>query len=243
MLRRLALAALATLALTTSAGAEENDSTLRFVPGSDLVTIDPHWTGAYITRDYGYMVYDTLFALDHQYRPHPQMVESWTASEGGLVWEFRLRDKLQFHDGQKVRAADVVASLKRWGQRNDAYGQALLAAAASIDALDDSRFRIALKSPFPVIDALATLTSPTPFILPERIAQTDAFTQIKDPTGSGPFKMVLSEWQAGHKIVFARNMDYVPRAEPPDGASGGKSRRSIASSGSTFPTRSPRLRP
>ena len=59
------------------------------------------------------------------------------------------------------------------------------------------------------------MTSPTPFIMPERLAQTDAYTQIKDPTGSGPFKMVMSEWQPGHKVVFARNADYVPRAEPP----------------------------
>jgi peptide/nickel transport system substrate-binding protein len=60
-----------------------------------------------------------------------------------------------------VGAADVVASLKRWGQRNDSYGQALLDAAAAIETLDDTRFRIALKRPFPVIDSLATMTSPT----------------------------------------------------------------------------------
>jgi peptide/nickel transport system substrate-binding protein len=92
-----------------------------------------------------------------------------------------LRDGLKFHDGQPVRVADVVASLKRWGQRNDAYGQPLLAAAAAID----KEFRIELKTPFPVVEALATLTSPTPFILPERLAQTDAVTQIKEAVGSG----------------------------------------------------------
>jgi peptide/nickel transport system substrate-binding protein len=202
--------------------AADDSKVLRFIPGSDLVTIDPHWTGAYVTRNYGYLVYDTLFGLDHDFHPQPQMVETWTASADDLTWEFRLRDHLAFHDGQPVRAADVVASLKRWGQRNDVYGQALLAAAASIEALDERRFRIVLKTYFPVIDALATLTTPTPFILPKRIAQTDAFTQITDPTGSGPFKMVMAEWQAGHKVVFARNADYVPRPEPSDGTVGGK---------------------
>jgi peptide/nickel transport system substrate-binding protein len=98
----------------------------------------------------------------------------------------------------------------------------LLDAATAIEAVDDTRFRIALKRPFPVVDSLATMTSPTPFIMPERLAQTDAYTQIKDPTGSGPFKMVLSDWQPGYKIVFARNPDYVSRAEPPNGASGAK---------------------
>ena len=89
--------------------------TITAVMHSDLRVIDPGITTAYITRDHGYMVYDTLFALDHEYHPHPQMVESWTSSDDGLIWEFKLRDKLAFHDGQKVRAADVVASLKRWG--------------------------------------------------------------------------------------------------------------------------------
>ena len=221
---RTRLAALAlSLALGLGPAARADDSqVLRFVPHADLTIIDPYFSGVYITRNYGYMVYDTLFALDHEFRPHPQMVDSWKASDDGLTWEFTLRAGLKFHDGQPVRAADVVASLKRWGQRNDSYGQALLDAVAAIEALDDTRFRIALKRPFPIIDALATMTSPTPFIMPERLAQTDAYTQIKDPTGSGPFKMVMSEWQPGHKVVFTRNAEYVPRAEPPDGASGAK---------------------
>jgi len=219
---RFAAIALATaLMLAATARADENQ-VLRFVPHADLTIIDPYFSGVYITRNYGYMVYDTLFALDHEFRPHRQMVDSWKASNDGLTWEFTLRNGLKFHDGQPVRATDVVASLKRWGQRNDSYGQTLLDAAAAIEALDDMRFQIALKRPFPVIDALATMTSPTPFIMPERLAQIDAYTQIKDPTGSGPFKMVMSEWQPGHKVVFARNADYVPRAEPPDGASGAK---------------------
>src|SRR5580704_8920418 len=123
MLRTLAAAVIAALTLAGSARAD-NGSVLRFVPSSDLAIIDPYFSGVYITRNYGYMVYDTLFALDHEYHLHPQMVESGTSSEDGLVWEFTLRGKLAFHDGQPVRAADVVASLKRWGQRNDSYGQA-----------------------------------------------------------------------------------------------------------------------
>ena len=219
--RLAAVALFAWLALGAQTRADDA-STLRYIPQSDLVSIDPHWTGVYVTRNYGYLVYDTLFGLDLKFHPQPQMVDSWKASDDGLTWDFRLRDHLAFHDGQPVRAADVVASIKRWGQRNDAYGQALLAAASSIETIDDKNFRIVVKARFPVVDALATLTTPTPFILPERIAKTDAFTQITDPTGSGPFKFVQSEFQAGHKAVFVKNRDYVPRAEPPEGTTGGK---------------------
>jgi peptide/nickel transport system substrate-binding protein len=220
-IRRPRLAIVAAFALLGPARADDG-SVVRFIPHADLAIIDPYFSGVYITRNYGYLVYDTLFALDHAFKPHPEMVDSWTTSDDGLTWDFKLRDKLAFHDGQKVRAADVVASLKRWGQRNDSYGQALLDAASEITAVDDAHFRIVVKHRFPVVDALGTLTSPTPFIMPERLAQTDPGTQVKEPIGSGPFKMVMSEWQPGHKVVFAKNPDYVPRAEPPDGVGGGK---------------------
>jgi peptide/nickel transport system substrate-binding protein len=227
MIRRRSLlqaagALVAASALVRPARAESSGSVLRFVPHADLAIIDPYASGVYITRNYAYMVYDTLFALDPQYRPQPQMVESWTVSDDRLTWNFRLRDGLKFHDGQKVRAVDVIASLKRWGQRNDNYGQPLLAGASALEAVGDDAFRVTLNTPFPVLDAFATLTAPTPFILPERIAQTDAFTQIKEAIGSGPFRMVMAEWQPGHKIVFERNRDYVPRPEPSVWATGSK---------------------
>jgi peptide/nickel transport system substrate-binding protein len=213
---------LAAAAVPRLSRAQSSGTVLRFVPHADLSIIDPYWSGVYITRNYGYMVYDTLFAFDSAYRPQPQMVDSWTVSDDKLIWTFKLRDGLKWHDGEKVRAADVVASLKRWGVRNDAYGQALLAAASAIETIDDNQFRVTLKTPFPVLDAFATLTSPTPFMMPERLALTDPYTQIKEAVGSGPFKMVMSEWRPGHQVIFAENTDYVPRAEPPVWASGGK---------------------
>ena len=168
------------------------------------------------------MVLDTLFAIDSALKRQPQMVDKWQVSDDRLTYTFTLRDGLKFHDGQPVRAADVVASLERWGQRNDAYGQSLLAAAAAIEAVGDKEFRIALKTSFPVLEALATLTSPTPFVLPERLARTDAFTEINEAIGSGPFKFVREEWEPGHRVVFVKNLDYVPCNDLPSWASGGK---------------------
>jgi len=120
---RLYLAAgLALLPVGPSTAQQGAGTTLRFVPHADLSILDPYFTGTYITRNYGYMVFDTLFATDAQLRPQPQMVDRWEVSDDKLTYTFRLRDGLKFHDGPPVRAADVVASLKRWGQRNDAYG-------------------------------------------------------------------------------------------------------------------------
>jgi peptide/nickel transport system substrate-binding protein len=125
-------ASIAALGFGTPANAADKQ-TLRFIPHADLTILDPYEVGAYITRNHGYMVYDTLFAMDGKFRPQPQMVDTWTASDDKLTYTFELRDGLKFHDGQLVSAVDVVTSLRRWGQRNDAYGQALLAAATAIE--------------------------------------------------------------------------------------------------------------
>src|SRR5580658_7112595 len=221
-LRRAAMLALGAAMLVPQAHAQSAPKTIKFIPEADLRSLDPIWTTAYITRNHGYMVYDTLFALDEHLQPRPQMVDRWTASEDRLTYTFTLRDGLKIHDGAPVRSADCIASLQRWMKR-DGLGQVLGDAVAEIPVTDDKTFAIVLKRPFPLLlEALGKLSSNVPFIMPERIAKTDPNTQITDPTGSGPFKFVKEEWVPGNKAVYVKNTDYVPRAEPPSWAAGGK---------------------
>jgi peptide/nickel transport system substrate-binding protein len=221
-LRLAAMLALGAAMLVPQAHAQSAPKTIKFIPEADLRSLDPIWTTAYITRNHGYMVYDTLFALDEHLQPRPQMVDRWTASEDRLTYTFTLRDGLKFHDGAPVRSADCIASLQRWMKR-DGLGQVLGDAVAEMPVTDDKTFAIVLKRPFPLLlEALGKLSSNVPFIMPERIARTDPNTQITDPTGSGPFKFVKEEWVPGNKAVYVKNTDYVPRAEPPSWAAGGK---------------------
>src|SRR5438105_1194164 len=113
-------AALSMLLLAYPAAAAEPKAggALRFIPQADLRALDPIWTTAYITRNHGYMVYDTLFGTDAQLKPQPEMVERWEVSADKLRYTFTLRERLKFHDGQPVRSADCVASLARWMQRD-----------------------------------------------------------------------------------------------------------------------------
>jgi len=202
--------------------AQSAPKTLRFIPQADLRSIDPIWTTAYVTRNFGYLVFDTLFALDKDLKPQPQMVDGWTASGDKLSHKFTLRDGLKWHDGQPVRAADCVASIARWAKR-DPFGQKMAEAVGSMTADNDKSFTIALKAPFPLLlEALGKLSSNVPFMMPERLAKTDAFQQIPEAVGSGPFKFVKEEWVPGNKAVFVKNADYVPRKEPPSLAAGGK---------------------
>src|SRR5713226_700233 len=204
---------------TTAEGA--STKTLRFIAGSDLRVLDPIWTTAGITRAHGYMVFDTLFALDAKFRPQPQMVGDYNISPDQLLYTFTLRDGIKFHDGEPVRGTDCVASLRRWMVR-DAFGQSLAAAVDKMEAVGDKGLMIRLKEPFPLaLDALAKIASP-PFIMPERLAKTDPYQQVTEAVGSGPFKFVKEEFQPGHMAVYVKNTDYVPRSEPPSWASGGK---------------------
>ncbi len=196
--------------------------TVNAVLEAEIVTLDPHFTPAYITRTFGYMVFDTLFAMDAQGRVQPQMVESWTASPDGLTWSFTLREGLAWHDGTPVTAADCVASIRRWGTRS-AIGSRLLAATASIEANDARRFTLTLKEPFGlVLDTLGTTSSPVPFMMPARLAATPGTERITEIVGSGPFVYDRAQHRTGDRMTLRRNAAYRPRAEPASGLAGGK---------------------
>jgi peptide/nickel transport system substrate-binding protein len=202
-------------------GTAHAQSTLRVVNHSDLKILDPIWTTAYIVRNHGYMIYDTLFALDGNLEIKPQMVDKWTVSPDKLTWTFTLRDGLAFHDGAPVTSADVVPSIKRWSVRN-ALGQLLWTKVAELKALDPKTFQIQLKTPTGImLEALGQPSQP-PFIMPKRVAETDPGKQIDDYTGSGPFIFVKEQWKPGDKTVYVKNPHYKPRAEPPSGLAGGK---------------------
>ena len=215
--------ALAAPAISLRARAAASDAkTIRFIPQSDLRVLDPIWTTAYVTRNHGYLVFDTLFALDDKFKPHPQMVGEWNVSPDKLTYTFVLRDGLKFHDGQPVRGIDCTTSIKRWMAR-DGLGQTMATAIADMEGGTDKKFTIKLKTAFPLlIDALAKVSSLAPFIMPERLAKTDPYKQVTEMVGSGPFKFVAAEYQPGNKIVYEKFADYVPRSEPPNWASGGK---------------------
>ena len=219
--RAFAVAALAVTVLGFS-GAAHADKTLRVVMHSDLKILDPIWTTAYIVRNHGYMVYDTLFSTDEKGEIKPQMVGKYDVSADQLTHTFTLRDGLLWHDGQPVTAEDCVASIKRWAAK-DATGQKLMTFVASIEVVDAKTFVIKLKEPTGLLMlGLGKPSSNVPFMMPKRVAETDPNTQISDFTGSGPFVFKRDEWKPGDKTVYVKFDKYKPRAEPASGLAGGK---------------------
>jgi len=223
--RRTIITAAAASMLTASvrpATAAAQDRTLRIVLINDLTSLDPVLSPAAFVRNHGFFVYDQLFAFDSQGVARPQMVKDYSVSPDRLRYSFVLRDGLLFHDGTQVKAADAVASIRRWGQR-DVVGRILLAATASLEATDDRTFNLVLNGPLNfVVEALARSTGSALFVMPERIARTPANVAITDPTGSGPFKLLPGDFRIGDRVTYRRNEAYRPRDEPADGLAGSK---------------------
>jgi peptide/nickel transport system substrate-binding protein len=195
---------------------------LRAVMQSDVKILDPIWTTAYITRNHGYMIYDTLFAMDAHGDIQPQMIETYDVSADKLTYTFTLRDGLLWHDGTSVMSEDCVASIKRWAAK-DSLGQKVMSFIDAITAQDQKHFTIKLREQTGLlIFALGKPSSNVPFMMPKRVADTDPNVQISDLTGSGPFVFKKDEWNPGDRVVYAKFDKYRPRTEPSSGLAGGK---------------------
>ena len=197
-------------------------ATLRFNPSTPLPSLDPITATSYVIRNHGYLIYDTLFATDANFQIKPQMVQAWETAPDGLSWTFHLRDGLVFHDDEPVRAQDCIASIARWSKR-DAFGQTFATFVEGYDVVDQRTFRIRLKKPFPMLPAaLGKLSSNVPFIMPERVAQTDHMKNITEAVGSGPWRFMDKQWVPGQNAIYERFAKYKPREEAPSWAAGGK---------------------
>ena len=200
-------AALATPSIARAAGS----SVMKFIPQSDLTVLDPIWTTAYVTRNHGLLVFDTLYGIDSSYAAQPQMVAGHVVENDGKQWRLTLRPGLKFHDNSPVLARDCVASIQRWAKR-DSVGQTLSAYTDELSAPDDKTILFKLKRPFALLpDMLGKVGSSICAIMPERLAATDPFTQVPEMVGSGPFRFVASERVVGSLVVYEKFTDYVPR--------------------------------
>jgi peptide/nickel transport system substrate-binding protein len=223
MIRKLLIAVVAMVGLAGgSAVAQDVQKVLRAVPSADPAELDPTRGLNLIARIYSQMVFDTLFALDSHLNPRPMMVESEQVSADGLTYTFTLRPGLKFHDGSAVTSRDVVASLQRW-MNGLSMGPQLKARTASLSVVDDRTFTLVLNKRFGLVEfMLAGPGAPIAGIMREADANRPTSVALTAPIGSGPFRYVASERESGHRVVFEKFRDYIPRSEPPDGLAGAR---------------------
>ncbi len=213
-MRRLLLAA-----LLLAAPAAQAETVLRVVPQADLRVLDPHITAATITQIFARMIYDTPYGYDEQMRAQPQMVGRAEHSPDGLSHSFTLRPNLRFTNGQKLTAADVVASIIRGGKQ-DPLVQLMLKRATAFEAVDAETFRIVFAKPFAYTENALAAGGAVVMRAEDLAAAGDK--PLTTTLGSGPFIFDAKAWVPGAKLSFTKNTDYVPRDEPANGQAGGK---------------------
>jgi peptide/nickel transport system substrate-binding protein len=201
----------------------EAQTTLRFVPVIDLTFLDPVFSTAQVSRNHGFMVYDTLYGTNSALEVSPQMVSGHVVSNDDRQWDLTLREGLEWHDGERVLARDCAASIRRWAAR-DGFGAELMAATDELSAPDDRTIRFRLKYPFPLLTAaLGKAAVQAAFMMPERLATQDALKPLTEVVGSGPFRFLADERVQGARNVYARFDRYQPRQDgKPDWTAGPK---------------------
>jgi peptide/nickel transport system substrate-binding protein len=156
------------------------ETVLRARLHADVRALDPHWTTQTIAGIHGMIIYDTLFGVDDDGVPHPQMVGDYSVSDDGLKYTFTLRDGLKWHDGTPVTTADVIASLKRWGAKDQA-ARAMFAHLDKMEAVDAKTFTMTFKAPYGlVLETLGKTGTMVPIIMREQ----DAKKKGDEQTGS-----------------------------------------------------------
>src|ERR1051326_9127663 len=155
MKRRRFLATSAAILATPAIAAPT--TTIVHVPQGNLVTLDPVFTTAMVTRNAAAMVFETLFGRDEKLDPKPQMLQGSQVEDNGLRWTMTLRDGLLFHDNTPGLARDCVASLRRWMKR-DAIGQTVADRLDALEAADDKTLVWRMKKPFAALPSALAKT-------------------------------------------------------------------------------------
>jgi len=136
-----------------------------------------------------YAIHDALVRPLPGQKMGPSLAESWTESADGLVYEFKLRRGLKFHNGDPVTAADAKWSFERY---QGAGARQLQARVRQVEAVDPLTLRIHLKEPWPdFMTFYGTTATAAGIVLPRKYFESvgaDGFRQR--PVGAGPYKFV-----------------------------------------------------
>jgi peptide/nickel transport system substrate-binding protein len=207
--------------IAADADAPKKGGVLRVALLGEPPALDAHWTTASLVEMLTNHIYEGLYSLDDGYRPIPMLAEGLPAvSRDQLVYTIKLRRGVKFHTGKEMTAADVVASLNRWGQQS-IYGKALYAQVAEVRASQTHTVEIKLKEKSAIV--LISLAVPNNFaaIYPKEIAEKfKPQEKVTEYVGTGPFK--LAEWKPDQYIRMVRFDEYAGRSERANGYGGGK---------------------
>jgi peptide/nickel transport system substrate-binding protein len=192
-----------------SSGAAEGARTLNVAYNVQPANFDPMATGATAVSEITHLVFESLFELDREGNPRPQLCESYTKSGDNREWTFRLRRGVKFHNGEELKAEDAAASLNRW-LRKFSVARRSITEGEEFTAADDYTVIISLKNPCLLLPYMLAHFTQFAAILPASVlrAAGDAVLAPEQLIGTSGFK--FSEWSVDHYVRLDRFADYTP---------------------------------
>ncbi len=206
-------------AAPTKAAAGAGKDVLIVARSLDIRTLDPDRQYEITSPMIVHAAYETLvtFAGTDYTKVVPNLAKSWTISDDGLTYTFKLRPNVKFHTGHVMTAKDVKFSFERLRNLKDNPAW-LMDVVDHIDVVDDQTVKIVLKEPNAAF--LAMLVSPNFSILDSEAVKAHGGTAAADAdktdkatdwlnqnsAGTGPF--ILKKWTRGVEVVLERNPNY-----------------------------------
>lgn len=180
-------------------------------------TLDLHTTTAVIVQEITWHIYEGLYTYDKNYNAIPLLVDNHTVTDKERTYAFKLRRGVKFHNGKELTAADVVASLTRWG-RLATPGKQLWRNVEGLEAKDPLTVVMYLKEPSGAL--LMGLARPNngAVIYPKEVVDAAGDNPVKEYIGTGPYRFV--EHKPDRHVRLARFKDYTARTDAPDGFGG-----------------------
>ena len=206
---------------STPQGPPQKGGSLAIALNAEPATLDWSSTTAVVTRAVAWNVFEQLFAYDKDYKVRPLLATGYKVSADKLTYTITLRDGVKFHDGSTMAPADVIASIKRWGEISGTGGK-VAGYIAGMTAKGSNAVVIKLKQPFaPLIACLAEVRQAA-VMMPAKIANAAGKNKLSTAQliGTGPYKFV--NWSPGQSITLERFADYSSRSEDWGGLTGAK---------------------
>lgn len=208
--------------------------TIRVAMAGEPPTLDIHQTTAGIVSYITWSMYEPLFTYDENYQLIPMLAESHEVSEDGLTNVIRLRQGVPFHNGETMTAADVIASINRWGAISG-VGQGLLEATDELVEVDDHTIEFRLTEPYGSLATALAINYQGCAIYPKSVIDAAGGAPIEtDFIGTGPYRLEerridqfirlqrFEEYAAvegealgygGHKFQYLDRIDFIPVAD------------------------------
>jgi peptide/nickel transport system substrate-binding protein len=195
-------------AFAASSATPRRGGSLVMVLSGDPPTLNPDVTTGVPDVSVGSLIHDGLTRIDENFKPAPNLAESWTISPDNTRYTFKLV-QTKWHDGKDFTSRDVKFTLEEISAK---YGSKFAAAASHIKNIatpDPRTVVIELDKPFgPLLFSLSNYTNAA--VMPEHLfAGTNILTNpatLSNPVGTGPF--MFKEWSRGQYVKLARNPNY-----------------------------------